>query len=265
VLETYRECLQDVFESAGAEGAAGGHPAPRHPRGRGRIGDGVAVRAIAGVAYVAAYMYEGDAPLAERRAQALTLDRQLLRELLGHDELAALLDPAALDEVEAEAAGDRSRAAGCATPTPRTDLLRRVGDLSQGELAARAEAGVEAQVPDWLRALAATHQAAEVRVAGETRWIAAEDLARYRDALGVQPPAGTPLALLGGSGTQRAGIAGRALVTHARTVRGRAGRDALWSDARSARAGAGRRWRGRGGWSKGTSAPAARPSGATSR
>ena len=125
-------------------------------------------------AYVAAYMYEGDAPLAERRAQALTLDRDLLRELLGQDELAALLDPAALDEVEAELqATDPERRARHADAAH--DLLRRIGDLTAAELAARAERR-RATWRAWLRALAETHQAAPVRVAGEERWIAAEDV-----------------------------------------------------------------------------------------
>ena len=198
VLETYRECLQDVFDLPALKELLEG--IRRRDLRVVEVETATAspfARSLA-FAYVAAYMYEGDAPLAERRAQALTLDRQLLRELLGQDELAALLDPAALDEVEAELqATDPERRVRHADAAH--DLLRRIGDLSEGELVARADVGAGAgagEVASWLRALVATHQAARVRVAGDQRWIAAEDLARYRDALGVQPPAGTPLALL---------------------------------------------------------------------
>ncbi|HEX2072350.1 MAG TPA: DEAD/DEAH box helicase, partial [Geodermatophilus sp.] len=52
--------------------------------------------------YVGQFIYEGDAPLAERRAQALALDSALLAELLGRSELRELLDAEALAEVEAE-------------------------------------------------------------------------------------------------------------------------------------------------------------------
>ena len=129
LVETYRECLSDVFDL----------PALRE------ILAGVASREIAVHAvetaratpfassllfdYVAAYMYEGDAPLAERRAQALTLDRDLLRELLGQEELRELLDPAALADLELALQGlaDERQAT---TADQLHDLLRRIGDLS---------------------------------------------------------------------------------------------------------------------------------------
>ena len=211
VLETYRECLQDVFDLPALKELLEGirrrdlrvvevETASASPF----------ARSLA-FAYVAAYMYEGDAPLAERRAQALTLDRQLLRELLGQDELASLLDPAALDEVEAElqatAPERRVRHADGAH-----DLLRRIGDLTEDELILRADPGSD--VGGWLRELARTHQAARVRVAREERWIAAEDLARYRDALGVQPPAGTPVALLATAARPLETLVGRWARTH---------------------------------------------------
>jgi ATP-dependent helicase Lhr and Lhr-like helicase len=191
VLETYRECLQDVFDVPSLVELLG---ALRRREVRAIEVDTASASPFArslAFAYVAAYMYEGDAPLAERRAQALTLDRALLRDLLGRDELAGLLDPAALEDVEAElqgtAAERRARHADAVH-----DLLRRVGDLSEEELAARAEADPR----PWLDTLAAAHRAAPVRVGGAARWIATEDVARYRDALGVAPPAGTPAALL---------------------------------------------------------------------
>jgi ATP-dependent Lhr-like helicase len=135
--------------------------------------------------YVAEFMYEGDAPLAERRAQALTLDRELLAELLGSEDLRELLDPAAIAAVELELQ--------CLLPErfPRDpdeahDLLVRLGDMTDEEAAAR---GVSTE---WLRALERERRAVAVRVAGESRWIAAEDAGRYREALGASLPIGLP-------------------------------------------------------------------------
>src|SRR6266542_1317015 len=164
LVETYRECLSDTFDL----------PALRE------VLAGVARRDITVHSvetpraspfassllfdYVAAYMYDGDAPVAERRAQALTLDRDLLRELLGQEEL--------------------------------RDLLRRVGDLTADEVGARC-GGSAAAAATWLTALAGSRRAVQLGIAGETRWIAIEDVARYRDAMGTQPPAGVPDAFLG--------------------------------------------------------------------
>src|SRR5439155_1038594 len=137
--------------------------------------------------YVGSYMYEGDAPLAERRAQALALDRELLAELLGADELRELLDPAAVAEVELEL---QSLGGG---RRPHTvdgvhDLLRRLGDLRADEVGARVTDGLDAA--EALAALERDRRAVRVRVAGEDRWIAIEDTPRYRDGLGVSPPPG---------------------------------------------------------------------------
>jgi ATP-dependent Lhr-like helicase len=179
VLETYRECLQDVFDL----------PALK------RILRGIQTRELDLVeietpsaspfassllfAYVATYMYEDDTPAAERRAQALSLDRDLLRELLGQEELRDLLDPAALAEVEAQLAGDPR------SPDELHDLLRRRGDLRDDEVDAAHAAVLEAE-----------RRALRVRVAGEERLIAAEDAGLFRDALGVMPPGGLPEAYL---------------------------------------------------------------------
>ncbi len=139
--------------------------------------------------YVAEYMYEGDQPLAERRAQALTLDRDLLAELLGSEDLRELLDPDAIAAVELELQGLLPER------FPRDadeahDVLARLGDLSAVEAQARGIAG------EWLRALEQERRAIGIRVAGETRWIAAEDAGRYRDALGASLPVGLPEAFL---------------------------------------------------------------------
>jgi ATP-dependent helicase Lhr and Lhr-like helicase len=140
-------------------------------------------------AYVAEFMYEGDAPLAERRAQALTLDRELLAELLGSEDLRELLDPEAIAQVELELQGLLPER------FPRDldeahDVLVRLGDLSESEAAAR---GIAAQ---WLDELERSRRAVEVRVGHESRWIAAEDAGRYREALGTSLPIGLPDAFL---------------------------------------------------------------------
>jgi ATP-dependent Lhr-like helicase len=191
VLETYRECLQDVFDlPALVELLA----AIRRKEVRVVEVETPSASPFArslAFAYVAAFMYEGDSPLAERKAQALTLDRNLLRELLGQEELADLLDAAVLDEVEAELQGlEPERRAHHADALH--DLLRRVGDLTPDEITARTTEDPAA----WLTVLTASWRAALVRVASEPRFIAAEDIGRYRDALGVQPPAGTPAVFL---------------------------------------------------------------------
>ncbi|HUP25661.1 MAG TPA: DEAD/DEAH box helicase [Thermoanaerobaculia bacterium] len=191
VLETYRECLRDVFDVPALVELLRGiqrrevrveevETASASPFARSLV-----------FAYVAQYLYEQDAPLAERRAQALTLDRNLLRELLGEEELRDLLDPAAIAQVEQELQGlsedRRSRDAD-----ELHDLLRRLGDLRLAELVARA---VEHPGP-WLERLREQRRAAPVRIAGEERWIAAEDAGRFRDALGTSPPRGLPDAFL---------------------------------------------------------------------
>ena len=141
--------------------------------------------------YVAAFMYEGDSPIAERRAAALSLDQGLLAELLGRAELRELLDPDVLAEVEAELqrlSADRQArdAEGLA------DMLRLLGPLSVEEVEARTLDDVRAEVPTWLDLLRDSRRLVEVRVAGEQRWTVVEDVARLRDGLGVPVPAGTP-------------------------------------------------------------------------
>src|SRR5947209_555011 len=139
--------------------------------------------------YVAEFMYEGDQPLAERRAQALTLDRELLAELLGSEDLRELLDPDAIAAVELELQGLLPER------FPRDadeahDLLARLGDLNAQEAVAR---GV---TEEWLRSLEKDRRVAAIRITGETRWIAAEDAGRYREAIGASLPIGLPDAFL---------------------------------------------------------------------
>jgi ATP-dependent Lhr-like helicase len=186
ILETYREVLRDVFDM---------------PALRELLAD-IRARRIRVVSvesrsaspfssslmfdYLGSFMYEGDAPLAEKRAQALALDRDLLAELLGTEELRELIDPDAVADLELELqALAPSRQAR--TLDGVSDLLRRLGDLRTDEVAARVT-GLDAAAV--LADLERSRRAIRVRVAGEERWIAIEDAGRYRDAVGANPPAG---------------------------------------------------------------------------
>jgi ATP-dependent Lhr-like helicase len=135
--------------------------------------------------YVGMFLYELDAPLAERRAAALALDSTLLAELLGSEAIRELLDPEVLVELEAQLQRvDPDRQARDVEST--ADLLRALGDLTEAEAAQR---GI---VPQWLAELGCARRAITVRIAGEARWIAIEDAGRVRDALGVALPVGVP-------------------------------------------------------------------------
>jgi ATP-dependent Lhr-like helicase len=187
VIETYRQALGDVFDMPGLTGLL------RDVRSRAVRVHEVETRRASPFArsivfaYVAAYMYESDAPSAERRAQALTLDRGLLAELLGQAELRELIDPQVLDELERElqhlADGYRARDAD-----ELHDLLRHLGDLSLAETDERSTGDPQ----PWLAELADQRRAIEIGVGGEPRWVAAENAALYRDALGCMPPSGLP-------------------------------------------------------------------------
>src|SRR5688572_16011996 len=187
VLETYREVLRDVFDMPALVELLGAIRA-RHIRVV-----SVESRSASPFAsslmfdYLGSFMYEGDAPLAERRAQALALDRELLAELLGSEELRELLDPEAVADLELElqALSDRRRAR---TLDGVADLLRRIGDLRTDEVEARTADAVDAA--EALRELERSRRAVRVRIGGEERWIAVEDVARYRDAVGASPPSG---------------------------------------------------------------------------
>ncbi|WKU04755.1 ATP-dependent helicase [Micromonospora sp. HUAS LYJ1] len=139
--------------------------------------------------YVGAFLYEGDAPLAERRAAALALDSALLGELLGRVDLRELLDPAVLAETGRQLRW-RTEQRRPRDAEDVVELLRVVGDLTGAELAERG-------VPQgWLTDLAAARRVLRVRIAGEDRWVGIEDAARLRDALGVALPVGVAEAYL---------------------------------------------------------------------
>ena len=212
ILETYRECLRDIFDLPGLIEVL------RQVQNREIRIAPVETREASPFArsllfdYVAAYMYEGDAPLAERRAQALTLDRNLLRDLLGEAELRELLDPAAIEQIELELQ--------CLTENRKAktldhvhDLLRRLGDLDVGEIAARLV--VPANAEPWLGELEATRRACRTRIGGSERWIPIEDAGRFRDALGVSIPIGVPEVFLRRSEGALEGLLARFGRTHA--------------------------------------------------
>ncbi|MGQ5260124.1 ATP-dependent helicase [Micromonospora sp. ZYX-F-536] len=188
-LEAARECLQDVFDQPALAGLMRDLAARKvrlvevetsapSPFARSLL-----------FGYVGAFLYEGDAPLAERRAAALALDSTLLGELLGRVDLRELLDPTVLAETERQLRWLTEQR------RPRdaedvVELLRVLGDLSVAELAERG-------VPEtWLTELEAARRVLRVRIAGEQRWVGVEDAARLRDALGVALPVGVAEAYL---------------------------------------------------------------------
>ena len=138
-------------------------------------------------------MYEGDTPNAERRAAALSLDRDLLRELLGQEELRELIDPGALARVEDDLQhrSEMTRATG---RDALHDVLRHVGDLNREEVSERVFEGIDAA--GMLAELQRERRAIRLRVGGEERFLAADEAGLYRDALSAAPPAGLPEAFL---------------------------------------------------------------------
>jgi ATP-dependent Lhr-like helicase len=181
ILETYRECLQDVFDLPALRNLLQGLKTRELDLVEVETQSASPYSASLLFDYIATYMYEDDTPPAERRAQALSLDRDLLRELLGQEELRDLLDADAVEEVERQLQGEPK------TPDQLHDKLRLRGDLRAGEYhAALAEP------------LLAERRAVIVRFAGDERLIAAEDAGRYRDALGAMPPSGLPDVFLEG-------------------------------------------------------------------
>jgi ATP-dependent Lhr-like helicase len=212
ILETVRECLQDVYDvpalrdllTSLRDGRVTVHEvSTEHP-------SPFAQSLLFG--YVASFIYEGDSPLAERRAEALTLDTRLLAELLGTPELRDLLDLDAIDEVEAElqrtALDYRARDLEDAA-----DLLRLLGPLDDTEAAAR---GID---PTWLVALCESRRAIPVRVGGTACTAAIEDAGRLRDALGTALPPGIPDAHLAPVADPLGDLVGRYARTHGPFVR----------------------------------------------
>ncbi|HEX3804928.1 MAG TPA: DEAD/DEAH box helicase [Solirubrobacteraceae bacterium] len=193
VLETFRECLRDVFDLPALVKLL--TKLGRRELSLVEVETAVASPMASSLLfdYVATYMYEGDTPNAERRAAALSLDRDLLRELLGQEELRDLIDAGALAGVEADLQW-LSEPRLVATRDQLHDMLRALGDLNESELAARVLPGVALE--PMLETLRSERRAVQVRLGGEKRWIDATDAGLYRDALGAVPPGGLPDAFL---------------------------------------------------------------------
>ncbi len=192
LLETYREILHDHFDMRGlvdilrrvVDGAV--HVAATDAQRPSPFAASLLF------SYVANYIYDGDAPLAERRAQALSVDQAQLRELIGDAELRELLNPEALATLERQLQhlDERYRVRSA---DGLHDLLMRIGDLSPAELEARSA------LPDTRAAAADLERAQRIlrlTIGGGERYLAAEDAARYRDAIAVRLPAGLPKAFL---------------------------------------------------------------------
>ena len=192
LLEAYRECLRDVFDMPALIETL---RAVEQRQLRVHVVETRKPSPFAAsllFSYVANFLYDGDAPLAERRAQALTIDQEQLRELLGEADLRELLDADAIAEVE-ETAQCLVEAYRARSADGIHDLCLRLGDLSREELARRVVS------PDLLQhvdRLVRSRRLLELRIAGERRLIAAEDAARYRDGLGIPLPPGLAAALL---------------------------------------------------------------------
>ncbi|MFF0306418.1 DEAD/DEAH box helicase [Streptosporangium sp. NPDC004379] len=187
VLETMRECLQDVFDVPGLIRLMRDIAARRVRLVEVETSQASPFAASLLFNYVGAFMYEGDAPLAERRAQALALDTTLLAELLGQADLRELLDPDVIADTERELARlDRP----LRDAEDLADLLRSHGPLLAEDVSLREGD------PAWLTGLEESRRAIRVRIAGQERWAAIEDASRLRDALGVPLPVGVPQAFL---------------------------------------------------------------------
>jgi ATP-dependent helicase Lhr and Lhr-like helicase len=211
VLETYREVLQDHFDLPALTDLLGAIAARRVRVHEVELNGPSPFASSLMFDFVASFMYEYDAPVAERRAAALTLDRRLLAELLGDPDLRDLLDPAVIAQVELELQLlDPDRKARSADAVH--DALRHLGPLTQDELQARVE---PAERTDGLVAsLVDERRVVPVVVHGSPRLAAVEDLARLRDALGVAPPPGVPATLLEPATDPLGDLVGRYARTH---------------------------------------------------
>jgi ATP-dependent Lhr-like helicase len=210
VLEAYREVLQEYFDLPALREVLGDLRARRI---RATTVDGSGPSPFASSLtfdFIASYLYEYDAPPAERRAMALTIDQSLLRELLGEPELRDLLDPEVVASVELELqrlAPDRRVAGADAI----ADLLRDLGPLPTAGVAARTTEDDPQQI---LEGLEAERRLIRVSLQGEACWAAVEDAARLRDALGVVPPQGVPQDFLEAVADPLGDVVGRHARTH---------------------------------------------------
>jgi ATP-dependent Lhr-like helicase len=228
VLETVREVLQDVYDLPALVAVAGEIESRsiRIVETETDVPSPFARSLLFG--YVAAFMYEGDSPLAERRAAALSLDAGLLAELLGRAELRELLDAGVIEQTELElqrlAADRRAKDA-----EGIVDVLRLLGPLSTAEIVERtvpelfsvpdlvegaASTGSATAIDEVMGQLARDNRVLRVTIAGSERWAGIEDAARLRDALGVPLPIGVPAAFIEPVADPLGDLVGRFARTH---------------------------------------------------
>ncbi|MCU1330302.1 MAG: dependent helicase, Lhr family [Bryobacterales bacterium] len=210
LLETYRECVREVLDLRAAADVL-----KKIERGTIRVTaiESVKPSPFASAllfSYIANYIYEGDAPLAERRAQALSIDQSQLEEILGNTDFRELLDKAAMDEVEAQLQSlepdyQAKHADGV------HDLLLKLGDLTEDEIRARS---VSPAIASTIEQLTRARRAVRVRLAAESRFIPVEYAARYRDAVGTPLPPGLSETFLTPSADPLAAIVRRYSRTH---------------------------------------------------
>ena len=213
LLETAREVLQDVYDLPALTDLA------RRIQSREVAVAEVATERASPFAqtqlfgYVGAFLYDGDLPLAERRAAALSLDPDLLAELLGRTDLRELLDPEVVTTTERELQRlVPERAARSLEHV--ADLVRTIGPLSTEAVAERTVAELRDDVPEWLRTLRDDRRLIEVPIAGAPQWAAVEDAARLRDALGTALPMGVAAAHLEGVDDPLGDLVARHARTH---------------------------------------------------
>jgi len=211
ILETYRECLRDVLDLPGLVELL--RQLHRREISLVEVETATASPFASSLLfdYVATYMYEGDTPNAERRAAALSLDRDLLRELLGQEELRELIDPGALEQLEDDLQF-RSEHRRATTRDTLHDVLRTLGDLSLEEAEERVLAGLDAAA--MLGDLVAERRAIRVRLGDDERFVDAADAGLLRDALGAVPPGGLPAAFLEDVPGALVSVARRYAATH---------------------------------------------------
>lgn len=209
ILETVRECLQDVYDLPALRGVAADIAARRVRLVEVTTPTPSPFARTLLFGYVAQFIYAGDAPLAERRAAALTLDLTLLSDLLGRSDLRELLDAGVIERTTAELQRltDDRRASG---PEGVADLLRVLGPLSEDELRVRL---LDPESAPW-RELLRTGRAMEVTIAGVPMFAAIEDAGRLRDGLGITLPAGVPQAFTEPSPDPIADLIGRYARSH---------------------------------------------------
>ena len=191
VLETIRECLQDVYDVPAVAELMAGIAQRRIRVLEAETAQPSPFAASLLFGYVGAFMYEGDTPLAERRAAALSLDSTLLAQLLGRVELRELLDPeviAATGRQLQHLSDDRLARDAEAV----ADLLRLLGPLTADEVTARASVADGTDIRGWLEGLRASRRALTVSFAGRSWWVAIEDIGRLRDGVGAAVPLGVP-------------------------------------------------------------------------